>query len=102
MARPILVVKNIAEAPKRYAKVAAAARAAADGDPLGRKAVRAEFGIPFALQEIISDKPRARGAILATLKDGDRFDGQKLVRLLDRTPKLTGKEIVASVEKAIV
>ena len=92
MARPILVIKNIAEAPKRYSKVAKA----------GAKAVRFEFGIPFALQDIIAAKPRAKSAIFAVLNDGDRFNGQKLVRLLARTPDLTVKEVVAGVENAVV
>lgn len=92
MARPILVVKNIADAPKRYAKVLK------NGD----KAVRFEFGIPFALQDIIAAKPRARSAIFGVLNDGDRFNGQKLVRLLARTPDLTVKEVVTGVEKAVV
>jgi hypothetical protein len=92
MARPILVVKNIANAAKRYTKVA----------KNGNKAVRFEFGIPFALQDIITAKPRAKGAIFSILNDGDRFDGQKLVRLLARTPDLTVKEVVTGVEKAVV
>lgn len=91
MARPILVVKNIADAPKRYTKVA----------KLGRKAVRSEFGIPFALQDIIAAKPRAKSAIIGVLNDGDRLDGQKLVRLLAKLPELTGKEVVTAVEKAV-
>jgi hypothetical protein len=91
MARPILVVKNIADAPKRYAKVAKD----------GNKAVRFEFGIPFALQDIINAKPRAKTAIFGVLNDGDRFNGQKLVRLLARTPELTVKEVVTGVEKAV-
>lgn len=91
MARPILVVKNISEAAKRYTRVAKD----------GRKAVRTEFGIPFALQDIIAAKPRAKSAILGVLNDGDRFDGQRLVRLLARTPDLTVKEVVAGVEKAV-
>lgn len=90
MARPILVVKNIADVGKRYTKVA----------KNGRKAVRFEFGIPFALQDIIAAKPRAKSAIFGVLKDGDRFDGQKLVRLLARTPDLTVKEVVTGVQKA--
>ena len=102
MARPILVVKNIADAVKRYTKVAAAARRADSGDSLGRKAVRAEFGIPFALQDIIIAKPRAKSAIFGVLNDGDRFNGQKLVRLLARTPDLTVKEVVTGVEKAVL
>jgi len=90
MARPTLVVKNIADAGKRYTKVAKD----------GRKAVRTEFGIPFALQDIIAAKPRAKSAILGVLSNGDRFNGQKLVRLLARTPDLTVKEVVKGVEKA--
>lgn len=93
MARPILVVKNIADATKRYTKVASSG---------GRKAVRFEFGIPFALQDIIAAKPRAKSAIFGVLNDGDRFDGQKLVRLLARTPDLTVKEVVTGVEKAVL
>lgn len=98
MARPILEVKNIADAPKRYTKVL--------NDPgkvfsENRKAVRTEFGIPFALQDIIAAKPRAKSVILGALKNGDRFNGQKLVRLLDRTHDLTVKEVVAGVEKAL-
>lgn len=92
MARPILVIKNIAEAPKRYSKVL----------KQGDKAVRFEFGIPFALQDIIAAKPRAKSAIFGVLNDGDRFNGQKLVRLLARTPDLTVKEVVAGVENAVV
>jgi len=92
MARPILVVKNIADAPKRYAKVSKD----------GPKAVRFEFGIPFALQDIITAKPRAKGAIFGVLNDGDRFNGQKLVRLLAKTPDLTVKEVVTAVEKAVI
>lgn len=92
MARPILVVKNIADAGKRYTKVA----------KNGTKAVRFEFGIPFALQDIIAAKPRAKGAIFGVLNDGDRFNGQKLVRLLARTPDLTVKEVVTAVEKAVI
>ncbi len=92
MARPILVIKNIAEAPKRYSKVL----------KQGDKAVRFEFGIPFALQDIIAAKPRAKSAIFDVLSDGDRFNGQKLVRLLARTPDLTVKEVVAGVQNAIV
>jgi hypothetical protein len=92
MARPILVVKNIADAVKRYTKVA----------KNGNKAVRFEFGIPFALQDIIEAKPRAKTAIFGVLNDGDRFDGQKLVRLLARTPDLTVKEVVTGVEKAVI
>lgn len=90
MARPILVVKNIADAPKRYTRVAKD----------GNKAVRFEFGIPFALQDIIAAKPRAKSAILGVLNDGDRFNGQKLVRLLARVNDLTVKEVVTAVEKA--
>lgn len=90
MARPILVVKNVADAPKRYTRVAKD----------GRKAVRFEFGIPFALQDIIAAKPRAKSAILGVLNDGDRFNGQKLVRLLARVNDLTVKEVVTAVEKA--
>lgn len=92
MARPILKVKNIASAPKRYAKVAKD----------GSKAIRAEFGLPFALQKIITEKPRAKSAILGVLNDGDRFDGQKLVRLQKRVPDLTQPEVVTQVEKAVV
>jgi hypothetical protein len=92
VARPILVIKNIAEAPKRYSKVL----------KQGDKAVRFEFGIPFALQDIIAAKPRAKSAIFGVLNDGDRFNGQKLVRLLARTPDLTVKEVVAGVENAVV
>lgn len=92
MARPILVVKNIADAGKRYTKIA----------PIGPKAVRFEFGIPFALQDIIAARPGAKGAIFGVLNDGDRFDGQKLVRLLARTPDLTVKEVVTGVEKAVI
>jgi hypothetical protein len=91
MARPILVVKNIADAPKRYTRVAKD----------GNKAVRFEFGIPFALQDIIAAKPRAKSAILGVLNDGDRFNGQKLVRLLARVNDLTVKEVVTAVEKAV-
>jgi hypothetical protein len=91
MARPILVVKNIADAGKRYTKVAKD----------GNKAVRFEFGIPFALQDIIAAKPRAKSAIFGVLNDGDRLNGQKLVRLLARTPDLTVKEVVTAVEKAV-
>lgn len=91
MARPILVVKNIADAPKRYTRVAKD----------GNKAVRSEFGIPFALQDIIAAKPRAKSAILGVLNDGDRFNGQKLVRLLARVNDLTVKEVVTAVEKAV-
>lgn len=91
MARPILEVKNIADAPKRYSKVAKD----------GPKAVRFEFGIPFALQNIIAEKPRAKSAILGVLNDGDRFDGQKLVRLLDKLPDITIPELVTGVEKAV-
>lgn len=91
MARPILVVKNIADAPKRYTKVAKD----------GQKAVRFEFGIPFALQNIIDAKPRAKSAILGVLNDGDRLNGQKLVRLLARVNDLTVKEVVTAVEKAV-
>jgi hypothetical protein len=90
MARPILTVKNIDTASKRYSKVA----------KKGRKDVRAEFGIPFALQDIIAAKPRAKSAILGTLNDGDRLNGQKLVRLLAKTPKLTVPEVVSRVEGA--
>lgn len=93
MARPILVVKNIEDTPKRYAKVAKS----------GRKAVRQEFGIPFALQDIIAAKPRAKGRIIAVLNDGARFDGQKLVRLLARTKSDSGvavNDIVRGVEQA--
>lgn len=100
MARPILVIKNIADAPKRYSKVAAAARSA--DDPLGHKAIRFEFGIPFALQDIITEKPRTKNAIFSVLNDGDRFDGQKLVRLLNKLPALTGPEVVTAVEKAVL
>ena len=95
MARPILVVKNIADAPKRYSKVA----------KNGQKAVRFEFGLPFALQNIIAAKPRAKSAksaIFGVLNDGDRFDGQKLVRLLARVPDLTVPELVTGVEKAVL
>lgn len=92
MARPILAVKNIADAGKRYTKVAKD----------GPKAVRFEFGIPFALQDIINAKPRAKSAIFGALEDGNRFNGQKLVRLLARTPDLTVKEVVAAVEKAVI
>lgn len=92
MARPILKVKNIEEAPKRYTKIA----------KNGRKEIRAEFGIPFALQNVIALKPRAKSAILRVLTNGDRFDGQKLVRLLDKAPSLTVNEIVARVEKATI
>lgn len=91
MARPILVIKNITEAPKRYSKVA----------KQGAKAVRFEFGIPFALQDIITAKPRAKSAIFDVLNNGDRFNGQKLVRLLARTPDLTVKEVVAGVQNAV-
>lgn len=90
MARPILKVKNIADAGKRYTKVSKD----------GQKAVRFEFGIPFALQDIIQLKPRAKSAVFAVINDGDRFNGQKLVRLLARTPDLTVKEIATGVEKA--
>lgn len=92
MARPILVVKNVADAPKRYTALA----------KKGRKEVRFEFGIPFALQDIIAAKPRAKSAILGVLNDGDRFNGQKLVRLLARTSDLTVKEVVTGVEKAVI
>lgn len=95
MARPTLEVKNIATAPKRYTRIAKD----------GQKAVRFEFGIPFALQNIIdtvADRPRAKAAILKTLNDGDRFNGQKLVRLLARTNDLTTKEVVTGVEKAVL
>lgn len=96
MARPILVIKNIAEAGKRYTKVAKE----------GRKAVRAEFGIPFALQDVIAARPRAKSAILAVLNDGDRVDGQKLVRLANRVhpgwpAKLTNADVVEYVKAAI-
>lgn len=92
MPRPILVVKNIADASKRYTKVA----------KKGQKDVRFEFGIPFALQNIIAAKPRAKSAIFGVLNDGDRFDGQKLVRLLDRVDDLTVAEVVTGVERAVV
>lgn len=92
MARPILKVKNIADAPKRYTKIA----------KNGAKAVRFEFGIPFALQDVIDTKPNAKKAIFGVLNDGDRFDGYKLVRLLAKTPDLTTKELVTEVEKAVV
>ena len=92
MARPILVVKNIADAPKRYAALR----------KKGAKEARFEFGIPFALQDIIAAKPRAKSAIFGVLNDGDRFNGQKLVRLLARTPDLTVKEVVTGVEKAVI
>lgn len=91
MARPVLVIKNIADAPKRYSKVL----------KQGDKAVRFEFGIPFALQDIIAAKPRAKSAIFGVLNDGDRFDGQKLVRLLARVSELTIPEVVTGVEKAV-
>lgn len=93
MARPILKVKNIADATKRYNKVRGQA---------GPKGARAEFGIPFALQDIITTKPRAKSAIFGVLNDGDRFDGQKLVRLLARVKDLTVPELVTGVEKAVV
>lgn len=92
MARPILEVKNIADAPKRYSKIAKD----------GQKAVRFEFGIPFALQNIIAAKPRAKSAIFGVLNNGDRFDGQRLVRLLARVNDLTVKEVVTEVEKAVI
>lgn len=92
MARPILEVKNVADAPKRYSKVAKD----------GQKAVRFEFGIPFALQNIIAAKPRAKSAIFGVLNNGDRFNGQKLVRLLARVNDLTVKEVVTGVEKAVL
>lgn len=92
MSRPVLVVRNIADAPKRYSKIA----------KLGNKDVRFEFGIPFALQDIINAKPRAKTPIFGVINDGDRFDGQKLVRLLAQTPDLTVKEVVTGVEEAIV
>lgn len=95
MARPILVVKNIADATKRYTKVA----------KNGNRAVRFEFGIPFALQDIIAAKPRAKNAIFGVLNDGDRFDGQKLVRLLARvfsTRGFTVKDTVAGVKEAVI
>lgn len=92
MARPVLKVRNIADAPKRYSKVA----------KNGQKAVRFEFGIPFALQNIIDAKPRAKSAIFAVLNDGDRFDGQKLVRLLAKTPDLTVPEVATAVENAVI
>lgn len=92
MARPVLKVRNIADAPKRYSKIA----------KNGQKAVRFEFGIPFALQNIIDAKPRAKSAIFAVLNDGDRFDGQKLVRLLAKTPDLTVPEVATAVENAVI
>lgn len=92
MARPILEVKNIADAPKRYSKIAKD----------GQKAVRFEFGIPFALQNIIAAKPRAKSAIFGVLNNGDRFNGQRLVRLLARVNDLTVKEVVTEVEKAVI
>lgn len=92
MARPILKVKNIAEAPKRYGRVAKKG---------GRKAVRTEFGIPFPLQSIIAAKPAAKSAILGVLSDGDRLDGQKLVRLLGKADSLTGPQVVEGVQAAI-
>lgn len=91
MSRPILVVKNIADASKRYSKVA----------KNGQKAVRFEFGIPFALQNVIDAKPRAKSAVFAVLNDGDRFDGQKLVRLLAKVPDLTVPEVATAVKKAV-
>lgn len=92
MARPILKVKNIAEAPKRYSKVHSQG---------GQKAVRQQFGLPYALQNIIGEKPRAKSAILGVLSDGDRLDGQKLVRLLAKAPKLTSPQIVEGVKEAV-
>ncbi len=91
MARPILKVKNIADAPKRYTAIR----------KKGQKDARFEFGIPFALQDIITAKPRAKSAIFGVLNDGDRFDGQKLVRLLARVGDLTVPELVTGVEKAV-
>jgi len=95
MARPILKVKNINSASKNYTQFA----------KHGRKTVRANLGIPFALQDIIAAKPRAKSAIFAVLNDGDRFDGQKLVRLLARTQNTTGftvKDVVDGVSKAVI
>lgn len=93
MARPILVVKNIADAPKRYTSVLNK-----DGD----KAARAEFGIPFPLQHILAAKPSAKGKIFGALQDGDRFDGSKLVRVLGKTDELTGAELATAVEAAVI
>lgn len=92
MARPILKVKNIADAPKRYTKVR----------KNGVKDARFEFGIPFALQDIIKLRPRAKSAIFGVLNDGDRFDGQKLARLRDRTEDITQSELVTAVERSVV
>lgn len=91
MARPILVVKNIENASKQYAKVAKD----------GPKAVRVEFGIPFALQEVIEAKPRAKSSILGVLSNGDRFNAQKLQRLKAKAADLSVTELVAAVTNSI-
>jgi hypothetical protein len=89
--RPILEVRNTTQLNKaNYGKAARG----------GAKAVRATFGIPYALQDVIAAKPRLKSDILDLLADGDRFDGQKLHRLRKSLGKHKRDEIIARVDAA--
>lgn len=117
MARPILETKNLTELLKNisYAKKAGLcvfdvttpstkkAREAGDFET-GPKAVRQQFGLPFALLDAINaqaaqvapDALTLLGKVAKVTYEGTRFDAQKLQRLKARAiaGSLTDKEFV--------
>lgn len=117
MARPILVVKNLDLLRKRiqFAKKEGldvfgittphTKKDRERGDfEVGAKAVRAEYGLPFALLDAIEAQGGTAIAakVAKVLIAGDRFDPQKLQRLKARATNggLTDKEFIQRVEAA--
>lgn len=124
MARPILVVKNLTELVKNisYAKKAglcvfdvttpSTKKAREVGDfEVGPKAVRQEFGLPFALLDAINAQanqvaPDALALLAKVVKglyEGNRFDPQKLQRLKAQAVRgnLTDKDFIARALSAV-
>lgn len=114
MARPILKVRNVDLLAKR---VKHAKKAGIDvfglttphtkkdrerGDfEVGAKAVRSEYGLPFALLDAVDTQgDSVLSKVVKVLADGDRFDAQKLQRLKAKAGTISDKDFVAKVEAA--
>lgn len=86
MGRPILEIKNTGTITRRYNAVNAQG---------GRKAIRDQFGVPFALQTAFASvSPGTRNRVLGELSEGDRFQAQPLQRLSLQAPNLKPKVFV--------
>jgi hypothetical protein len=119
VARPILVVKNLDLLFKRitYAKKAGldvfglttphTKKDRERGDfEVGAKAVRSEFGLPFALLDAVQLQGGSETDLIRkvakVLYNGNRFDAQKLQRLKAKAGSISDKDFVARVERAIL